>query len=168
MLKGKGTITAFQKEVLISLANISDMSYFYLTGGTALAEFFFGHRRSYDLDFFTHEEGLIIPFSRIVESYLRSKYTLHIIRRFGSFLELEVQRESDIVRLHFAYDSPFRFDPGFDLYWFSVALQEVKDFPDEIDRWRVEMLVKIDVSELKDLFITLSRKIMDKIKGGQK
>ena len=48
-------------------------------------------------------------------------------------------------------------DPGFDLYWFSVALQEIKDFPDEIDRWRVEMLVKIDVSELKDLFITLSR-----------
>ena len=44
-------------------------------------------------------------------------------------------------------------DPGFDLYWFSVALQEIKDFPDEIDRWRVEMLVKIDVSELKDLFI---------------
>jgi len=34
---------------------------FYLTGGTALAEFYLAHRKSFDLDIFTTEKGIIIP-----------------------------------------------------------------------------------------------------------
>ncbi len=30
-------------------------------------------------------------------------------------------------------------DPGFDIYWLAVAPGKVKDFPDEINRWPVEM-----------------------------
>ncbi len=58
-------------------------------------------------------------------------------------------------------------DPGFDLYWFCVALREVKDFPDEIQRWPVDMLVEVDVKDLKNKFLNLAYKIMENIKGGK-
>jgi len=210
---------------LIDLAKVPDVTFFYLTGGSALADFFLGHRRSYDLDLFTIEKDLIVPFSRVLEERLhKSKYMLKVIRRFESFVEFEVEKEGKSLRLHLAYDSPFRFeepypsefgikindyrdlvvdklliffgrwkhrdavdlffilknesienlirmakqkDPGFDLYWFSVALKEVDEFPDEIDQWPVDMLVELNVKELKERFRNLSRNIMDKIKGGK-
>ncbi len=65
------SIGNLQKIVLSSLRNISDSSYFYIKGGTALAKFYLGHRRSYDLDIFTAQKGLILPFSRTVEEELK-------------------------------------------------------------------------------------------------
>lgn len=222
MLKGKGTLTTIQRNLLIELGKISDTAFFYLTGGSALAEFFLGHRRSYDLDLFTTERELIVPFSRILEEHLpQFKYMLKVIRRFESFVEFEVKKGRESLRLHLAYDSPFRFeepypsefgvkindywdiivdklltffgrwkhrdavdlffilknepienlirrakqkDPGFDLYWFSIALREVDEFPDEINQWPVDMLVELNVKELKDKFLNLARAIMDKIR----
>lgn len=226
MLKGKGILAPIQKNLLISLSQVTDVSSFYLTGGTALAEFFLGHRRSYDLDLFSAEKDLIIPFSRSVEQHItQAGYAIKVIRRFESFVEFEVAKEGESIRLQFACDSPFRFgepqpselgvsinnykdlsvdkfltffgrwkhrdaidlffilknesvnnlmrlatekDPGFDPYWFCAALDEVKKFPDDISQWPVEMLVKIDIKELKDSFANLSMKIMDKIKGNGK
>lgn len=46
-------IFPYQDKVLTHLANQIDD--FYLAGGTALAKFYFKHRESYDLDFFTKE-----------------------------------------------------------------------------------------------------------------
>lgn len=66
MLKGKGTLTPIQKILLVEFEKIREASFFYLTGGTALAEFYLGHRRSYDLDFFTRERDLIIPFASVL------------------------------------------------------------------------------------------------------
>lgn len=48
MMKGKGILSAFQKQVLLAFVNLPDSNRFYLTGGTALAEFYFGHRLSFD------------------------------------------------------------------------------------------------------------------------
>ena len=62
-------------------------------------------------------------------------------------------------------------DPGFDLYWFCAALKEVDEFPDAIAQWPVDMLIEVDVIELKNKFLDLAREIMDKIReareGGQ-
>ncbi|MEW5806041.1 MAG: nucleotidyl transferase AbiEii/AbiGii toxin family protein [Acidobacteriota bacterium] len=215
-----------QQNLLKEFGKLRDASFFYLTGGTALAEFYLGHRRSFDLDFFTSEKDLIIPFSRIVEENLSmQEYSFNIIRRFESFVELEVNREGEKIRLHLAYDSPFRFeephlsslgvnvndykdlivdkvltffgrwqqrdavdlyfilqtrpieelitiakqkDPGFDLYWFSMALKEVDAFPDDIEKWPVDMLVKLDAGELKSRFLNLARDMMYKIKEENK
>lgn len=223
MLKGKGVLTTIQRNLLRELGKIRDASFFYLTGGTALAEFYLGHRRSYDLDFFTRERDLIIPFVRLVEDKFRQeRYLLSVIRRFESSVEFEVNKEGEDLRLHFAYDSPFHFeepcfselgvkvndykdlivdkllaffgrweqrdaidlffilrnepienlmkmakekDPGFDLYWFSIALKEVDAFPDEIEQWSVDMLVEVDARELKSKFLSLAHETMDKIKG---
>lgn len=222
MLKGRGILTPIQRNLLVEFGKIREASFFCLTGGTALTEFYLGHRRSYDLDFFTSERDLIIPFTKVVEeNLLREQYTLSVIRRFESFVELEANKEGESVGIHFAYDSPFRLeepqlsdlgvkinsyrdlivdklltffgrwkhrdaidlffilrtepiealmemakqkDPGFDLYWFSVALKEVDKFPDEIAQWPVDMLVEVNARDLKSKFLSLAREIMDKIK----
>jgi predicted nucleotidyltransferase component of viral defense system len=222
MLKGKGIITPLQKNLIYTLKKIPDIKFFYLTGGTALSEFFLGHRRSYDLDLFTTENNLILPFSRVLEKKLSQfNYGIKVIRRFESFVEFEVSKDRENLVLHIAYDSPFRFedpvfsdygikvndyrdlitdkvltyfgrwkhrdavdlffilkkdsvdnlikmatqkDPGFDIYWFAVALKEVETFPDEISQWHVDMLVEVDIKELKENFKRLSIEIMEKIR----
>ncbi len=221
MLKSKGIITNLQREILLISSKISGKDMFYLTGGTALADFFLGHRKSYDLDIFTVEKELILPFSHHLEEELRKKFSYNVTRRFETFVEFEVRSQNEIIKIHLAYDSLFRFeapvdsdlgikindykdiitdklltffgrveprdavdlffilkkenfwelaelasqkDPGFDLYWLAVALDKSKNFPDEINKWPVDMLVEIDVQELKKMFLKLSREIMDKIK----
>ncbi len=222
MLKGRGILTPIQRNLLVEFGKIREASFFCLTGGTALTEFYLGHRRSYDLDFFTSERDLIIPFTKVVEeNLLREQYTLSVIRRFETFVELEANKEGESVGIHFAYDSPFRLeepqlselgvkinsyrdlivdklltffgrwkhrdaidlffilrtepiealmemakqkDPGFDLYWFSVALKEVDKFPDDIAQWPVDMLVEVNAKDLKSKFLSLAREIMDEIK----
>jgi hypothetical protein len=59
-------------------------------------------------------------------------------------------------------------DPGFDLYWMAVALSRVIEFPDNIQRWPVEMVLEVKIQDLKKSFSDLSTKIMDKIKKSQK
>ncbi len=96
MLKGKGLLSAGQRRFLRLFSKTPDSTHFYLTGGTALAEFYLGHRYSFDLDLFTGEPALnparaimlnpreIPPNSpRIAPSPLdiRAKmcYTMHVI-----------------------------------------------------------------------------------------
>ena len=55
-------------------------------------------------------------------------------------------------------------DPGFDLYWMAAALEKVKSFPDEINRWPVEMLKEIDILNLKNKFLFLAVEIMDRLR----
>ena len=110
MIHGKGILTPLQNEVLRILGNLQDISGFYLTGGTALAEFYLGHRLSFDLDFFTTEEGLIVPFSYQVEKTLTSHgLQVQVIRRFSSYVEMTVHGMGDSLRLDLALDTPFRF-----------------------------------------------------------
>ncbi len=68
MLKPKAVVlTAFQKKVLEFFSSLKDSKHFFLTGGMALAEFYLGHRKSFDLDIHTSEKELILPFSRVLE-----------------------------------------------------------------------------------------------------
>ncbi|MCD6220449.1 nucleotidyl transferase AbiEii/AbiGii toxin family protein [Candidatus Calescamantes bacterium] len=225
MLQGKGIISNLQKKILLSLRDLSDFNFFYLTGGTALAEFYLGHRKSYDLDIFTREENLILPFSHIAEKKLSSEgFSLKVVRRFSAFVEFELEEKDEKTRVQFAYDSPFHLeepldsnlgikvnsyrdiiidkllaftgrteprdaidtyfilkkeniweliklasqkDSGFDIYWLALAFQKVKEFPDEIDSWPVEMLLEIDIRELKNKFSQLALEIMKKLEGSK-
>lgn len=111
MLKGKGIISEIQRMILNCFANLPDNNYFYLSGGTALSEFYLGHRKSYDLDIFTAEEKLILPFSRILENRLKTiNFMVNVIRRFSSFVEFEVAYKNQTTKVQLAYDSPFRFE----------------------------------------------------------
>ena len=55
-------------------------------------------------------------------------------------------------------------DPGFDLYWFCMALREIEAYPDEIAQWPVDMLVEVSVRELKSKFGIPARELMGRIK----
>jgi len=80
-----------------------------------LAEFYLAHRRSFDLDLFTPEPGLVLPFSRTFEALipglLPPETNLSVIRRFESFVEFEMVSAEEGVRLQLALDSPFRLHP---------------------------------------------------------
>jgi len=56
-------------------------------------------------------------------------------------------------------------DPGFDLYWLAIALNKVKEYPENVENLPVEMIREINVKELKELFLTLSKEVMRRIKG---
>ncbi len=56
-----------------------------------------------------------------------------------------------------------RKDPGFDLYWFAVALNRAATFPDEVERWPVEMLVPFDALALKRKFQDWALALMSRV-----
>ncbi len=153
MLKCKGIISNFQKELLSSFSRIKDADNFYLTGGTALAEFFFAHRKSFDLDIFTVEKQLIIPFSRVVEEELKETYNVLVIRRFETLVEYEIARDQEKVKLQIAYDTPFRFGPPED----SELGIKVNDFKDLIVDKLLAFFGRSEPRDAVDLYFILQR-----------
>lgn len=216
----KGLLTRLQVTILKEIQHLSDVGRFYLAGGTALAEYYLGHRLSFVLDLFTTEQGLVVPFSRLAEGHLPKRdLGVAVMRRLESFVDLEVAQEENTVRVQFAYDSPYRFappvetslgkvndfqdlivdkllaffgraeprdavdlafifeevdpwelielapakDPGFDLYWFALALRKVEGFPNDVERWPVEMKKPLSPPKLKGDFQTLADEIMARL-----
>ncbi len=153
MLKCKGIISNFQTELLSSFSRIKDADNFYLTGGTALAEFFFAHRKSFDLDIFTVEKQLIIPFSRVVEEELKETYNVLVIRRFETLVEYEIARDQEKVKLQIAYDTPFRFGPPED----SELGIKVNDFKDLIVDKLLAFFRRSEPRDAVDLYFILQR-----------
>src|SRR3990170_3327816 len=93
VLKSKGILSDFQKSFLRLFASLPDHERFYLTGGTALAEYYLGHRLSYDLDLFTSVENLILPASYQIENMCQKKrLALKVVRRFSSFVEFLIEQ----------------------------------------------------------------------------
>jgi hypothetical protein len=112
VLKGKGILSDFQRAFLRLFAALPDQERFYLTGGAALAEYHLAHRLSYDLDLFTGEANLVVPFSYQVEQAIRSAdMQVTTVRRFASFVELQINRDEEALKIDLALDSPFRLAP---------------------------------------------------------
>lgn len=218
MLTGKGIISELQGSVLNIFSTLPDQEQFFLTGGTALAEFYLGHRYSYDLDLFTTQAELVLPFSYQLEKRIKeSDLQVSIVRRFTSFVQFLITQGTESLKVDLAYDSPIRLatpevsslgimvndyldlqadktlaffgrveprdavdfyflmqkssidelislarqkDTGFDLYWFAIALSKVSDYPDEIDRWPVKLLLPFDPVVMKQTFRDLAIKII--------
>jgi len=221
-IEGKGLLTGIQRDCLALLSTLADQDQFYLTGGTALAEFFLAHRLSYDLDYFTTEDNLILPFSRRVESAFRDgDWGVNVVRRFATYVEFRLESASEALRVDLALDSPCRFqdprpseygvlvndytdlktekvlayygraeprdavdlyfilrrdslddlmalaaqkDPGFDRYWFAVALHRARAFPEELERWPVTMVAAMDPVQLKEDFEEMALQVMAQVK----
>jgi hypothetical protein len=221
VLQGKGLLSPLQRAFLVEFARLPDHEQFYLAGGTALAEYYLGHRLSFDLDLFTSEAPLILPQSYQIEALAgRAELRVAVNRRFTTYVEFTVSQGTDTLKVDLAQDSPFRFeppvetetgilvsapadlqvdkvlayygraeprdavdlyfilrraslddlleqaaqkDPGFDLYWFAVALNRVEGFPDELARWPVQMLVPFEPRALKAQFHALALQLMDRV-----
>ena len=110
-IKGFGTLSPLQKEFMQLLASLPDKEQFYLAGGTALSEYYLGHRLSFDLDYFTGTENLILPLSYQIETTCQKKgVSLKVIRRFSTFVELLVEKGNESLKVDLALDSPYRFE----------------------------------------------------------
>lgn len=205
-------LTDLQRKILFQFSGLPDQEAFCLTGGTALSAIFLKHRRSHDLDFFTPIEELIQPHSqKLEESLVKEGLKVDRLRAFQSFTELSVSSENDFTMVHFALDSPFRFeepskvdeifgikvdslidiatnkllalfgraelrdfidvyflarehfgkieliekasqkDPGFDLYWFGIALERINDFSDDATDFLL-LVRQCSMTELKEFF----------------
>ena len=59
-----------------------------------------GHRRSFDLDLFTAEDRLVLPFSRVLEQRLQCRFELKVVRRFETFVEFEVVCAGEAIKVH--------------------------------------------------------------------
>lgn len=53
-------------------------------------------------------------------------------------------------------------DPGFDPYFFAIALNRCERFPDELERWPVKMLQSFEPRVLKETFLDWAVRLMDK------
>jgi len=126
-LVGKNILSPIQKSFISLFSRLADNNQFYLTGGTALAEYYLGHRLSFDLDFFTGVDGLVMPVSYQIEK-MGKDYDLDIsvIRRFNSYSEFLITKGADSLKIDLALDSPFRFKPPI----LSVDGIMVNDFQD--------------------------------------
>lgn len=95
---------------LFSLTPLKDT--FFLTGGTALSEFYLQHRLSEDLDFFTEEPAqipFVLPYIKKICEELKVK--LEVRKQFRTYLEVFMYfGEENIVKCDFAQDSPYRLE----------------------------------------------------------
>jgi predicted nucleotidyltransferase component of viral defense system len=105
-------LTEIQIEFIRRLAKSSIQDRFFLTGGTALSEFYLKHRLSEDLDFFTGEERNVIDVLPVVEVINRElSGKLEIKRSARSIIQFLITRGEEMLHCDFAYDSPFRLKP---------------------------------------------------------
>lgn len=118
----KTILTPFQKSVLSLFAQDKALTkHFYLTGGTALAEFYLHHRLSEDLDFFSEEEFSIIP----IQTFLKTlSVSLNLSKiEYRSFMGIHtffLHKGKQILKIDFNFYPFPRFERGKNFEGFSI------------------------------------------------
>lgn len=91
----KGTLNNLQNDFLREF--FSHENRFYLTGGAALAGFYFGHRKTEDLDLFTLENQIEDGFAIVTEVLKILDATLESIQTSPDFRRFLVKRGNEAV-----------------------------------------------------------------------
>jgi len=104
--KEKSILNKYQKKFLELIAKEKYFTQrFYLTGGTALAEFYLRHRISEDLDFFSEKEVNPVPIIRFLKEKAKilnlEKYDTRRIRGLYTFF-LHF-KDKNILKVDFSY-----------------------------------------------------------------
>ncbi len=81
-------VIPLQDRIFSALAPLGEA--IYLTGGTALARFYYNHRISEDLDFFTKETDLKVLGSNIVEKLKKAGFEVEVVLQSEYFLRVFV------------------------------------------------------------------------------
>lgn len=84
----------------------------YVAGGVALNELLGASRLSRDVDLFHDtEEAVVASWAGDRERLREAGFTVEVLRERPGFVEAEVQRDGETVRMEWARDSAFRFFP---------------------------------------------------------
>ncbi len=121
-------LTPFQTAFLEEMGRTNLRDSFYLTGGTALAEFYLQHRYSEDLDFFTDTENAVtsaLPILQTIATDLQAR--LEILRNFRTFLSFHLHQNQQVIRCDFAFDSPFRLEDKVFNSHYGIYVDNLKD-----------------------------------------
>lgn len=155
-----------QRKLLGALFHSEKLEGFILGGGTALAEFYLGHRLSDDLDIFTNDARLVRSVGASIPGILRESLTDIEVSLLGSHAlqwRYLVQRPSsdEVTQLEIANAEPaYRQAPqnvsgirvaGFDdlLIGKLVALSDRTDSKDIVDLWIACRHAGADLAELE-------------------
>lgn len=152
--KAKTILTDFQNQVLRELfLDEWFRRYFYLTGGTALSEYYLHHRYSDDLDFFSHDID-IKPF-------------LGLIKKIGKKLNQKIQPITTAPSfMRFTIGDNLKIDVVGDV-GFRVGVPELIDgmMIDSIKNLAVNkvgaILGRLDAKDYVDLYFLLSEYSFD-------
>ncbi len=103
-------LTELQKNTLTALFNngMAERG-FYLTGGTALSEFYLQHRLSDDLDFFTRKDSFLEDakyFAGVLESMGLVISSKDIGEEYSRFFVYHEEQEENKLKIEFARDVP--------------------------------------------------------------
>lgn len=159
----KTILTPFQKSVLSLVAQNKILSkHFYLTGGTALAEFYLHHRLSEDLDFFSEKEFSINP----VQTFLKQlSVTLSLSKiEYRSFMGVHVfflHKGGQVLKIDFNFYPFPRLEKGGSFEGLSIdslrdiavnKLQTIATNPrsrDFIDLYCIIKITGLDIETLR-------------------
>ena len=109
-------LTDFQADILNTLfeEGIGELGY-YLTGGTALSEFYLQHRYSDDLDFFTREERSLKEdneiFIKIFYNHGFEIVSAEVSNEYARFFVSLARRPREQLKIEFARDVPAMISP---------------------------------------------------------
>jgi len=117
---------------------------FFLTGGTALSRFYFNHRYSDDLDFFTREE--IKEFKRTIENILKIlpsgiSWETEIVS--GTFARIFVKKDTLSLRVDFVNEVVF--------HWGEIKEFGIINYVDNEINILANKISAIDRYEVKDI-----------------
>lgn len=104
----KSDLNDFQKEFLREFFNREH--HFYLTGGAALVGFYFGHRKTEDLDLFTLENEIESGFAIVRETARSLNATVESIITSPDFRRLLVKRDDEAVVIDLVREYVFQIE----------------------------------------------------------
>ena len=105
----KSTLNNLQNEILREF--FARENHFYLTGGAALVGFYFGHRKTEDLDLFTLENEIENGFAIVKEVAKTLDATVESIQTSPDFRRLLVKRETEAVVVDLVREYVFQLEP---------------------------------------------------------
>jgi predicted nucleotidyltransferase component of viral defense system len=105
----KSTLNNLQNDFLREF--FSRENHFYLTGGAALVGFYFGHRKTEDLDLFTLENEIENGFAIVRDVAKTLDATVESIQTSPDFRRLLVKRETEAVVVDLVREYVFQLEP---------------------------------------------------------